>query len=454
MSRPGRGTAYVLAIVLLLLAVVSGILSFAGPGNTAEASELSGWGYRFLRELADADAKTAAFADRAFLTDFRMEYGSYPYFCLYRALLNGTYTPELWYEKTGKTALVLRDSYSGALDPASPHYRANIRVLPSSEETTICVVGDVAFADNYEIMPKLIERGQGLAGVLSVELTELLRSADILLVNSEFALTNRGTPIPNKLYNFRGDPQNVRYFLEMGTDIVTLANNHVYDFGEIGFSDTMETFRNADIPTIGAGANEQEASRPFYFILNGRKYGFSAATRAEKNIRTPEATATSSGVLRMYDMTKYLNVIRETEAECDVNICYVHWGTEKSNLTEDGLYENAVSMIDAGADVVIGAHAHVLQGIDYYRHVPILYNLGNFLFDEETLDTAVLQLRVDACGDLSVRMIPCIQSEWRTDLLSEKADRERVWRLLRRLSPHIDIDESGLVTEKQAGSNA
>ncbi|MBO4366886.1 MAG: CapA family protein [Clostridia bacterium] len=441
MSR--RAILFLLALILL-----TSVLCAVSAGSSADAEPVSGgWGARFLSELAAADPKTASFADLPFLETFRLSYGSYPYFRLYRALMDGTYDPDLWHETAGKTALVLRDEYDGVLDPLSISYRTDIRVLPDSDTSVICVIGDVAFADNYEIMPKLIERGQGLAGVLAEDLTERLRSADILLVNSEFALTNRGTPLPDKMYHFRGDPANVRYLIEMGTDIVTLANNHVYDFGEIGFSDTLATFRNARIPAIGAGEDLAEASKPFYFILNGRKYGFTAATRAEKLIRTPEAIDHSSGVLRMYDMTRYLQVIREAEAECDVNIAYVHWGKEKSHQTEDGLFENAVAMIEAGADVVIGAHAHVLQGIDYYDHVPIFYNLGNFLFDEATLDTAVLELDFGSGPTPSVRMIPCIQTDWKTSFLTG-SDRERVWRLLRSLSPNVSIDGDGLVTEK------
>ena len=406
---------------------------------------------RFLEELRNTDPKAAAFVTAPFLDYLREECGISAYRKLYLALTHHLYTPALWHAATGRTALVLYDEYSGALDPDSPSYRPDILVMtgePSEDGiTTVCVVGDVSFADNYEVMAAMRERGRGLSGVLSEEVVSTLRSADILLVNSEFAFTDRGTPTPRKMYTFRGSPENVRYLLEMGTDIVTLANNHVYDYGAVGLTDTLETFRQAGIPTIGAGENIEEASRPFYIIKDGRKYGFTAASRAEKNVLTPEATETDPGILWMYEMDAYLEVIREAEQQCDVNIAYVHWGTEKSNATEAGLYENAVSMIEAGADIVIGAHAHVLQGIDYYRHVPILYNLGNFIFDEETLETAILRLTVDRRGRLGVQILPCLQEDRYTDLLKDRA-RYRVWNLLLRLSPHISIDDQGIVTEK------
>lgn len=438
-----------LIALLLVLLMAMGCSRYDGRDDTTPAPVETGRKLTdavFLESLRRTDPKTAAFADGDFLSFVREKYGAAAYRGIYLALRCGLYTPEIWHARTGKTSLVLYDEYSGALDPASPSYRPDIRVLDAAgDKTTICVVGDVSFADNYEIMPVLKERGRGLEGVLSEDVISTLRSADVLLVNSEFAFTTRGTPTPKKLYTFRGDPENVKYLLEMGTDIVTLANNHVYDYGEAGFADTLETFRKAGIPYIGAGENIEEASKPFYFILNGRKYAFTAATRAEKNILTPEATENSSGVLRMYDMAAYLDVIREAEAQSDFNIAYVHWGTEKSHATEDGLYENAVSMIDSGADAVIGAHAHVLQGIDYYRGVPIFYNLGNFIFDELPLETAILRLTFSRSGQLSAQMIPCMQEDKYTRIL-EGNEAGRVLSLLRRLSPNVSIGSDGEVS--------
>ena len=438
------------ALVLLLAAL---LLFTAGSGGRSgripDRTSVNGTDERFLEELRAADPKTAAFADEEFLDYVRRTCGTEAYRAIFQALIRHMYTPETWHARTGKTALVLYDEYSGALDPDSPAYRSDIRVLPPSEETSICIVGDVSFADNYEIMPAMNERGKGLLGVLSREVVDVLRGADILMVNSEFAFTTRGAPISGKTYTFRGDPGNVKYLLEMGTDIVTLANNHVYDYGEVGFADTLETFRNAGIPYIGAGEDIDEASRPFYFIQNGRKYAFTAATRAEKRVLTPEATEISSGVLRMYDMTAYLEVLREAERQCDVSIAYVHWGAEKKYETEDGLYEDAVAMIEAGADAVVGAHAHLLQEISHYEGVPIVFNLGNFLFDELTLETAVLRLTVNGNGRMSVRMIPCLQEDRYTRLLSG-TESERVFRLLRRLSPNVSIDSEGNVSFRTA----
>ena len=433
----------IILAALLLCAVPAG--QVGGSGRIPEETSISATDERFLEELRAADPKTAAFADAEFLAYVRRTCGIEAYRAVYQALIRHMYTPETWHARTGKTALVLYDEYSGALDPDSPSYRSDIRVLPPSEETTICVVGDVSFADNYEIMPALNERGRGLLGVLSGEVVDILRGADILMVNSEFAFTTRGEPIIGKTYTFRGDPENVKYLQEMGTDIVTLANNHVYDYGEVGFADTLETFRNAGIPYIGAGENVDEASRPFYFIQNGRKYAFTAATRAEKRVLTPEATDHSSGVLRMYDMTAYLEVLREAERQCDVSIAYVHWGAEKKYETEEGLYEDAAAMIEAGADAVVGAHAHLLQEISHYNGVPIVFNLGNFLFDELTLETAVLRLTVNRNGKMSVRMIPCLQEDRYTRLLTG-TESERVFRLLRRLSPNVSIDREGNVS--------
>lgn len=438
-------------VLLLLVLLISGMISGAAPRTATSGESLfpEPTYARFIEELRKADPKTASFVDETFLDYLRETYGEGVYRSLFFQLVRHMYGPEIWYQRTGRTALVLRDECSGALNPESPAFRSDIRVLPDSAQTEICVVGDVSFADNYEIMPALLERGKGIRGVLSDEVLDVLRSADILLVNSEFAFTNRGEPIPGKVYTFRGNPENVKYLEDMGTDIVTLANNHVYDFGEDGFLDTLKTFRDADIPFIGAGEDLEEASKPFYFIVNGRKYGFTAATRAEKNILTPGAEPDAPGVLRMYDMTRYLDVLREAEAECDISIAYVHWGKEKSRITEDVIREDAALMAEAGADVIVGAHAHVLQEIDYCGDVPVFYNIGNFIFDEASLDTVVLRLTVTGTGEIRPQVLPCLQEDRFTGML-HGSEANRLLDSLKHLSANALIDRDGNVSRKPA----
>lgn len=168
---------------------------------------------------------------------------------------------------------------------------------------TISIVGDISLADNWKIMPWYDSRGKGVSGILSDEVLKIMRESDFMVANSEFAVSNRGTPIPGKQYTFRAKPERLAIYGEMGVDLVTLANNHVYDFGPLAFSDMLDSFEAIKMPYVGAGRNLAGAKKPYYLTLpSGYRVAFVNATRAEKwGIDTPGATATTSGVLLCYD---------------------------------------------------------------------------------------------------------------------------------------------------------
>ena len=384
--------------------------------------------------------------EKNFLEWISSEFGKETLEKINSAIKDDSFTAESWYDITGNTALVLWDMYSGALDPENPNYRSDIKVIESKGDSTIIrVVGDISFADNWKIAPALDERGKGVYGVLSEETVKLLKDADIFLANNEFTYSTRGEALRGKMYTFRAKPSRVQHMLDIGADIVSLANNHAYDFGEYAFADTLQTLKESDLPYIGGGANIEEASKPFCFIVNGRKYGFSAATKAEKLVLTPEATETSSGVMRTYNPEKYLSVIASAEEQCDYNIVYVHWGAEGSNQIEDGLYEMGGKYIDAGADIVIGAHAHILQGIEYYKGVPIVYNLGNFIFNSETIDTGILEIEIKG-NAATYRFIPAIQKDCYTEIVSGD-EKERILEFMKKLSVNVEFAEDGRFEE-------
>jgi poly-gamma-glutamate synthesis protein (capsule biosynthesis protein) len=398
---------------------------------------------KILALTYNLDETSKNYMSRDFLTWFSDRFGTQTLFALRDEIQKGTLSENSWHRICGNTPLVLKDLYTGVLDPQSPNFRSDIRVIETdSENATIRIVGDVSLADNWKIMPKLDASGKGIDGILSRETLSLLRDADVFLLNNEFTFSDRGKPLPSKAYTFRANPSRVSLLHDMGADIVSLANNHAYDYGADAFGDTLEILKGADIPYIGAGKDSEEAAKPVYFIIGGRKYAFSAATKAEKYILTPEAGENRSGVMRTYDPTKYLEVIRKAEEECDYNIVYVHWGREDSHKVEAGLYEMAVSYIDAGADAVVGAHAHVLQGIEFYNSVPIVYNLGNFIFNAKTVDTGILEISVDKEGTPSYRFIPAIQKGCYTSLANE-VESARILAFMEKISFDTHFDENG-----------
>ena len=386
-----------------------------------------------------------------FLDWIEVSYRSDSIYVLEDELQNGTFSEETWFKITDNTIRVLECYYKGELDPNDPDYRNDIREIGVSDgETIIRIVGDVSLADNWKIAPMIDSRKKGILGVLSEETVELLKTADITLLNNEFTFSKRGEPIPNKYYTFRADPSRVELLHEIGTDIVSLANNHAFDFGEDAFLDTLETLKNAGIQYVGGGKDIAEAVKPQYYIVGGRMVAFTAATRAEKYILTPEADNSSPGVLRTYNPERYMTVIAKAEKECDYNIVYVHWGAEGSHEIEKGLPEMGKGFIDSGADAVIGAHAHVLQGIEFYKGKPIVYNLGNFIFNAKTMDTGIFEISWDDGLDVYLRFIPCVQSGCYTKVV-HGSESKRVLDFIESLSINVTIDENGVITEKKEG---
>lgn len=355
------------------------------------------------------------------------------------ALAADCFEAESWHRLTGSTFRVLWDEYTARTE--------NCKKLPSSSDgsTVINIVGDVSLADNWRIMPRYDERGEGVYGILSEEAVNEMQKADIMLVNSEFTFSSRGEAL-EKQYTFRGNPERVKIYKELGVDIVSLANNHVYDFGGDAFDDTLSTLLSADIPYIGGGKNIEEARQPYYFIVNGRKIGFVAATRAEKYIITPEAGENSAGVLRAYDPTMFIETIAEAKRNSDYVIAYIHWGTEGSHGIENVQRETGRAYLDAGADIVVGAHAHVLQGIEFYNGKPIVYNLGNFIFNAETIDTGMLKIHLDEDGKPTYEFLTCLQKDCRTAVV-DGDERARILKLMEEISFDVSFDENGFFTE-------
>ena len=381
--------------------------------------------------------------DEQFLSWISNNYGQEIIEKLETYLLENEYNPNIWHKLTSNSLIVLQDKYN---NNTSDRIR-EITPKKDNKEIVLSFVGDISLADNWEIMPQYDSRGKKVYGILSEDVVDIMTSSDITVANNEFAITTSNTKLKNKYYTFKAKKERLSIYEEMGVNLVSLANNHIYDYGEKGFNDSLEALKEYDIPYVGAGKNIEEAKAPFYYIINGYKIAFVNATRAEKYILTKEATETSGGVLRCYDPTTFINVIEETKKQSDFVIALVHWGTEYSTKLETAQTETAKQYIDAGADLIVGTHAHTLQGIDFYNNKAILYNLGNFIFNEKTIDTGIVNLKIDNEGNFSYYFLPCLQKDKYTYLLSG-TEWNRVLDKMRNLSPNITINEDGEFYQK------
>lgn len=355
---------------------------------------------------------------------------------------NNQYNETMWHEVTGNSYIVLNDLYQKTYDDMN-----NIKIIDKSKENTISFVGDVSLADNWYIMPKYDERNKGIYGILSEDTVKVMTDTDIMVINSEFTISDRGEKMPNKYYTFRASPKRIPIYNEMGADLLTLANNHVYDFGKDAFYDMLDSLNEYKMPYIGAGKNIDEAKKPYYFVLNGYKIAFINATRAEKYILTPEATENDGGVFRCYDPEPLKELISEVKKGSDYVITLIHWGKEDSHELEQVQIDTSKIYIDAGADVIVGTHAHVLQGIDYYNHKPIIYNLGDFIFNDETKDTGIFQIKVNDNGNMDYYFIPAKEENEYTKLLYDD-EKQRVINNMNSWSGNASINKEGKITEK------
>lgn len=311
-------------------------------------------------------------------------------------------------------------------------------------------VGDVNFDEGRSIVKQYDSSENGVYDSISPELIQMMHDADIMTINNEFTYSTRGEPLPNKLYTFRAHPSRVNILKEMGVDIVSLANNHAYDYGEVSLLDTMATLNDADILYYGAGHNLEEAMSPVYFEIDGKTIAYVAASRAEKNKMTPQATEDSPGILRCYDTELFIEKIKEADKYADYVIAYLHWGTELTHVLEEVQVTTGKEYIDAGADIVLGAHPHVLQGFEYYNGKPIAYSLGNFWFTSYTYDTMLLNIHFygdDNEENIELEVIPAIQENSKVRILTGDAEKQRIITLLEDISINIEIDEEGIVRE-------
>lgn len=321
--------------------------------------------------------------------------------------------------------------------------------------------GDICFGDNYIPMQHLKAIGsEDISDGIDPRYIKIMKGMDLMWINNEFVYSLRGAPLPGKAWTFCGDPAHVSYLKDLGVDIVGLANNHTFDFGEESFLDTLSTLEDAGIPYVGAGRTMEQAGAPVYLQARGFKIAYVAASRAEYTIYTPEATDTKPGILWCYDNTRFLESIRTAAANADFVIALPHWGVEHSTELEDVQIDGAHAYIDAGADAVIGAHPHILQGIEYYKGKPILYSLGNFWFDDYDIDTLVAQLRIKGKKEgpddtslenakVELKLYPGTQTGVYTGLADTPEWKSRILQDLEDISINITIDEDGIVHERE-----
>ena len=305
---------------------------------------------------------------------------------------------------------------------------------------TIGFVGDICLGNDFN-------EKYSPVNAMDDSLLEEMVNVDIMVANSEVVFSDRGEETKWKLFHMRSRPENISYLQQMGIDLLTLANNHVYDYGLEGLEDTLKTIDEAGIKRTGAGKNYQEASKPAVFNVNGLKIAFISGCSSEFPLQKPTARATENheGIMSGYFFgNKLVREIKKAKENNDYVFVFMHWGIENTTLLTPWQRINARKFINAGADAVIGCHPHIVQGIEYYRGAPIFYSLGNFIFDQSDSKTRLMVKLTIEEGKLSSFVIPC---KGFLHIIENDTDKNEFFMDLSKYSPGrgIKIDSNGAV---------
>ena len=312
----------------------------------------------------------------------------------------------------------------------------------NQEDTVLLFGGDVLIKASTES----IYKNNGVTGLVSEEILAEMQNADIMMVNHEFQFSTRGEPMEDKQFTFQTDPKNVQILLDLGIDIVSLANNHSLDFGQDALQDTFVTLDEAGILYAGAGDSKERAEELQVIEVNGKKFGFLAATRvipvAGWDVRNKQP-----GLFTTYDDTRLVERIRESKEECDFLAVYVHWGIEREEYPKE--YQNVIAKhcVEAGADVIIGAHPHVLQGIEFIDEKPVFYSLGNYIFNSNIPKTMLVKVIIKADDTVEYSLIPAFAVNGQTQVM-EGAEAEKLYTYMNEISVKNYVNSDGSVTDK------
>ncbi|HET9730443.1 MAG TPA: CapA family protein [Acidimicrobiia bacterium] len=282
------------------------------------------------------------------------------------------------------------DGTSVHVDPSTtPAWRATTTTTTTKPKArshravasvTLAFAGDVHFEG--VLRQELAADPQGLLAPIA----PILRRADVAMVNLETAITERGTP-QLKIYTFRASPRAFTALSSAGIDVATMANNHGLDFGPVGLMDSLAAIRSSAFPVVGIGANENEAYAPYRTTVRGTRIAIIGASQVidDPMIATWTATAMQPGIASAKRVDRLVQAVREARATSDTVVVFLHWGQEGSACTTFDQRTLARALVDAGADIVVGSHAHLLLGAGHLARSDgssafVDYGLGNFAF--------------------------------------------------------------------------
>ena len=279
----------------------------------------------------------------------------------------------------------------------------NKEYFKEEETYTLLFAGDIMLNRGVEHMVK--KHGEDFSFPF-LNIREKLQSTDLLFGNLESMISDKGRRI-GSIYSFRADKDAVNALTYAGFDIVSLANNHTFDYDREAFEETMKLLEENNISYTGAGLNKEEAHSPTILLLGEEtKVGFLGYTEffssyafAKENI---------SGITNFSEEQMEID-IKNAKNLTDFLVVTFHYGDEYQKLPNEKQKKWSKMAIDYGADLVIGHHPHITQSVEKYNGKYIAYSLGNFVFDqyfsEETMKGFLLEIKVRGKEVISAKKI-------------------------------------------------
>lgn len=256
-----------------------------------------------------------------------------------------------------------------------PEFTSKQEIQP--QELHIFAVGDIMLGDAAQ--SQLDQHGYDYP---FQKLKPYFKNADLIVGNLEVPLTRYTVPLsPEKKYAYKAEPESALALKEFGFDLLCLANNHILDYGVMGLLETQKTLDQYGIRYFGAGASYQAAIAGEVVERAGTRIGFLGFMqryRAYRNYSGYFAQGDQPGVADMKEKTVQ-EAIAALRPRVDLLVVSFHWGRNYKPVTEKQKQWGKLA-IEYGADLVLGHHPHIVQGVEIYQNVPIVYSLGNFTF--------------------------------------------------------------------------
>jgi poly-gamma-glutamate synthesis protein (capsule biosynthesis protein) len=264
--------------------------------------------------------------------------------------------------------------------PATGDPRLDPEWTGDGKPVTLAFGGDVNFPSGSTLGDRL---AADPTTALGTGVPTLLGGVDLSMVNLETAMTDGTCPDPQpKTYDFYAPSTALTALRSAGVGLTTQANNHGEDCGQPGLQMALSARAHADYPVLGIGQNVTQAFTPYQTIIHGQHVGIIAATQViDSDLQTAwTATATQPGLASAYDVADLVSTVEAARKVDDTVIVFLHWGVELDACPDPLQEPLATELVRAGADIVIGSHAHVLLGGGYLGSAYVDYGLGNFAF--------------------------------------------------------------------------